>query len=421
MKEAMRRRKRTQEGQLFKAGGWWYLRYYDSRVMYGELRRVRIAKKLALVKGTTKAKARELARPTLNSVNEPRRYAPETAVKLLDFVKGVYLPRMEEQRRPSTYCGYRDLWENHLKPRCADLWLREMRTCQIQRILDDAAREGTLGRNSIKHLKVALSGIFKFAKQQGYFDGENPVRDTVIPAARESRETYAYSLEEITQILAALPEPAATIFAVAAFTGARRGEIRGMLWENYVNGDIRITQSIWHGHVTAPKTRKSTGAIPIIAQLANRLELHRARLGWATSGPMFPNDAGNPMDLNNLVNRIIVPSLTRCADCRKGKGEHVLVNHAFNQDETLPKWHGWHAARRSLGTNLYRLGVPEKTIQAILRHANVSTTATYYIKTAAADTQAAMAKLETELIGQQMGNDGGTRSERHNSETTPNQ
>lgn len=33
-----------------------------------------------------------------------------------------------------------------------------------------------------------------------------------------------------------------------------------------------------------------------------------------------------------------------------------------------------------LGTNLYRLGVPEKDIQAILRHANVDTTLTYYVK-----------------------------------------
>ena len=33
-------------------------------------------------------------------------------------------------------------------------------------------------------------------------------------------------------------------------------------------------------------------------------------------------------------------------------------------------------------------------IQRILRHANVSTTATYYIKTAAEDVRKAMAKLE---------------------------
>ena len=54
---------------------------------------------------------------------------------------------------------------------------------------------------------------------------------------------------------------------------------------------------------------------------------------------------------------------------------------------------------RGLGTNLYRLGVPEKTIQAILRHANVSTTNTYYIKSAADDTRVAMAKLEKFVIG----------------------
>lgn len=135
---------------------------------------------------------------------------------------------------------------------------------------------------------------------------------------------------------------------------------------------------------------------------------------------MFPNDAGKPTDLNNLVNRVIVPNLNRCADCRRGKDEHAPADHEFKLDERLPKWRGWHAARRGLGTNLYRLGVPEKTIQAILRHANVSTTARYYIKTAAADTQAAMAKLESELIGQQSGNDGEIRSESLDLETTPN-
>ena len=41
----------------------------------------------------------------------------------------------------------------------------------------------------------------------------------------------------------------------------------------------------------------------------------------------------------------------------------------------------------------------KKTIQAILRHADVSTTNTYYIKSADDDTRAAMAKLERLVIG----------------------
>jgi integrase len=399
-------RRRQQDGYIFKARGTWYLRYFDTRVIDGEVKRVRIAKQLAPVTGITKTKARDLARPIMAQINQPQ-HAPETVVSLTDFVERVYLPRMEQQKRPSTVKGYRDIWANHLKARSTGLWMREIRTCDVQRILDEIARLGLLGSNSLRHIKSQISGIFSYAKQQGYFDGENPARNTGIPPARRSEETYAYSLEEIGRILALLPEPAATVFAVAAFTGARRGEIRGLLWENYQNGEIQITRSIWRGHITEPKTRKSRGAIPVIAPLARRLEFHRIRCGNPTSGVMFPNLNGSPIDLGNVLNRAILPTLNRCVICGRAKqdcgrpknGRQATPAHSFERDTSLPEWHGWHAARRGLGTNLYRLGVPEKTIQAILRHANVSTTNTYYIKSAADDTRAAMAKLENLVIG----------------------
>ena len=55
-------------------------------------------------------------------------------------------------------------------------------------------------------------------------------------------------------------------------------------------------------------------------------------------------------------------------------------------------WHGWHG-----GTcyNLYRLGVSDKVIQQVLRHANVTTTMNIYVKTATADAENAMKTLET--------------------------
>jgi hypothetical protein len=114
----------------------------------------------------TKAKARELAKPTLIKVNQPDR-TPETAVSLIDFVERIYLPRMEQQKRPSTVKGYRDIWTNHLKGRSAGLWMREIRTCDIQRVLDDIALPGVLRGNSLRHIKSQISGIFSYAKQQG--------------------------------------------------------------------------------------------------------------------------------------------------------------------------------------------------------------------------------------------------------------
>jgi integrase len=59
-----------------------------------------------------------------------------------------------------------------------------------------------------------------------------------------------------------------------------------------------------------------------------------------------------------------------------------------------PEWYGWHAFRRGLATNLHDLGVPDKTIQAILRHANVAVTQNSYIKTLDSQNIAAMRQLE---------------------------
>ena len=104
-----------------------------------------------------------------------------------------------------------------------------------------------------------------------------------------------------------------------------------------------------------------------------------------------------PLSLTSVVNRVILPALNRCEHCAKGVSAHAGADHPYKRDESIPEWHGWHAARRGLGSNLYRLGVPDMVIQRILRHANVSTTASYYIKSAADDVRNAMAKLENQI------------------------
>ena len=95
---------------------------------------------------------------------------------------------------------------------------------------------------------------------------------------------------------------------------------------------------------------------------------------------------------------MILPALNRCGSCGKAESDHeASAIHNYKGDACLPEWHGWHAARHGPGSNLYRLGVPEKVIQNILRHANVSTTATYYIKTAADDVRTATTKLKKHI------------------------
>jgi integrase len=290
----------------------------------------------------------------------------ERVLTIGEFAEKVYLPSVEKHKRPSTAKSYRDIWEDHLSPLCHQFWLKDTRTYHVQGWLDQIG-EGKLSRNTLKHIKSVVSGMFTLAKQQNYFDGMNPAQNTAInPKAAEPEETYAYSLEEVQTYLALIPEPAATAFAIAAFAGLRHGEIQGLLWENYRNGEIFVSRSIWNGRISDPKTRSGRAAVPVIRQLADRLELHRLRCGNPASGPMFPNAAGNPRALSSLVNRVILPALIRCETCHKPDGEcEHKTPHKYQRDAAFPEWHGWHAARRGLGSNLYRLGVPEKVIQRI--------------------------------------------------------
>ncbi len=363
-------RTRKQEGQIIRIGDRWYVRYWERRNVSGTIERKRVTHQLGPV--TTRSK-----RPPADIVNEAERHMAtinsgtipaDRIVTISDFVDRVYLPWVELHKRPSTVKGYRDIWEDHLKPLCGEVWLKDARTFHVQGWLNQIAGS-KLSRNTLKHIKSTVSGIF----------------------------TLANSLEELQTIISLLPEPAATAFAVAGYMGLRHGEIQGLLWENYRGGEIFVSRSIWNGRVTDPKTRKGRAPIPVVRQLAERLEMHRLRCGNPQSGPIFANAAGKPLALTSVVNRVILPSLNRCNQCGKAELGHLNSEHKYERDAGIPNWHGWHAARRGLGSNLYRFGVSDMVIQRILRHANVSTTATYYIKTAADDVRSAMAKLESQL------------------------
>ena len=76
---------------------------------------------------------------------------------------------------------------------------------------------------------------------------------------------------------------------------------------------------------------------------------------------------------------------------------HLAVE--FQQDKHLPVWRGWHAFRRGLATNLYALGVPDKEIQAILRHSNIAVTQSFYIKALTESQVSAM-----DLVGEEFEN-----------------
>jgi len=199
-------------------------------------------------------------------------------------------------------------------------------------------------------------------------------------------------------MLDATPEPARTLIAVAAFTALRRGELRGLRWEDYRNGEIHVSRSIWSGHETDPKTEESKNPVPVIPKLTAILSEHRKGQGNPISGWIFPNGAGKAADPNNMLQRLILPALAVCGVCAKLESEHdAKTDHEYRRNDILPLWRGWHSFRHGVATNLNRLGVPDKIIQRVLRHSDVAVTQAAYIKPEDSDSKAAMEKLESAL------------------------
>jgi len=224
-------------------------------------------------------------------------------------------------------------------------------------------------KKTLHKLKSILSGIFKLAIQQEYRLGSNPMRETSLPRAQASAETIAYTLDEVLAMLRLVPEPSRSAIAVAAFTGLRRGEIEGLLWENYDGETLAVTRAMWQGIAGEPKTKQSKASVPVIPALRKFLDQHRLSSGNPTCGIMFVTRNSTPLSMNNLLNDQIRPALDRCA-CGLEKIKHGGAEHDYTRDKARPEWHGFHAFRRGLATNLHALGVDDLTIQRILRHSN---------------------------------------------------
>lgn len=389
---------REQEGYGYQRSGSWYWRWRETVIENGQPVRRHMAKKIAPVAPEHKRLKRpppeieKLAKELLRPINAGT-ISIQSTQDLVEFVEQTYFPSITQQHHASTVTGYRNRWRAYLKARCVGYRLREFRTVHGQQILNDIARQHpTLLRSTLSHLKALLSGIFTEAIRLGILDGQvsfdgniktvvgNPMRGVKVPKAPKGPPTHAYSLEEIGRILTVLHamsgSPAAFVVAATiAFAGLRRSELRGLRWEDYDGSELSIRRSAWELYIEDTKTADSEASVPVIGILAKILNAWREHCGNPEpSCYIFRSSKGTPLNINNLEKRLIRPVLR----------------------EAGVAWHGWHAFRRGLGTNLHEMGVDDLVIQRILRHANVKITQAYYIKTAPASAVAAMQLFETQ-------------------------
>jgi len=388
-----------QNGYIWRKGKNWYGRWWDDIIENGLVVRKQRARKLAEYSDRyrTDTDVRPLLDAILRPLNEGKT-RPEGTLSVSQFVEEHYLPFAEENFKPSTFAGYKKIWNVHLSPRLANVVVRDFRTVDAATLLAEIHRKHDLGRTTLKHIKSFLSGVFTYAKNQGVLDGENPVRDAMIPKkAATPEETHASTPDEVLAIMEALADAgqqqARAAVALMFFAGLRPGEARGIRWEDFDGKKLVVRQSVWNTYTTSPKTDGSIKPVPVIEPLKGILAELREADKNPESGPILRGPSGKPLDLHNLATRVVIPILKRCSVCRKIESDHGEADHDYKLDESLPKWHGWYSLRRGVGTAVANLS-NSLAAKGLLRHSSVSTTERHYIKDVPESTLEAMKMLE---------------------------
>jgi hypothetical protein len=108
-------------------------------------------------------------------------------------VDDLFFPHLKERVR-GTYRGYLARWESQLKPRCADMRLRDFRVLPAQQVIDGIHRQNPrMKYSTLGHLKNLLSLIFDEAERLELLPkgAGNPIKLVRLPDAPQDDETYA--------------------------------------------------------------------------------------------------------------------------------------------------------------------------------------------------------------------------------------
>jgi integrase len=219
--------------------------------------------------------------------------------------------------------GYRQIWAQHLAGHFGARTLQQYRAAWGSTFLDGLT--ATQGRNTLRHISALASSILSRAVAETRLRS-NPWNDVQFPESAAPASTPHYTWSEAEDVISALIDrvDCQLVMALACFAGLRPNELAALRWEDVDGEWLHIRRGIVGGKLDVPKTAESVRSIPLLPQVRIPLELWRQKSA-DTSGWIFPSDgtltaarivapemqhlAGgrSPMDLHNLVKRVIRP------------------------------------------------------------------------------------------------------------------
>ena len=243
----------------------------------------------------------ELAR-----INSPA-YRPGRVATLQEFVER-WRREVLSQRKPST----RHAAESHLKiqilPILGKMKLNEIGVEQQQAFVTRLS--GTVSRKTLLNILGTISSILTTAQNWGYICEALKLRKLALPERAIHQEAHSFTEDQARAIIGEAKGQFRVMFAIAAMSGLRAGEILGLQIGDFdfENRLLAVRRSIWRGQIQTPKTVNSQAVLPLPDSLAEIVKQHVARV----KGPwLFLNRRGKLFIAENVVRQALRPILDK--------------------------------------------------------------------------------------------------------------
>ncbi len=268
--------------------------------------------------------------------------------------------------RPRTYHSYQHYLVNHAYEEIGKLRLQQLRSHDVQAMLDSR----DMAPRSVKALRDILRNALNDAVRWGECE-RNPAAHAQ-PPTQKRQPVAAMTAEQAQALLKQMKgHQLEGLFRLALAVGLRRSEALGLKWEDVDldNARLQIRRGLHRAPkagivIEEPKSETSRRDIALPKMAVDALRAHRKRQTeerlrtgprWEETGHVFTDSRGRPVDPD-------------------------VVTHAFKEvarDAKLPTL-TLHQLRHGAATLMLAQGVPLRIVQETLGHSSITITADTY-------------------------------------------
>ncbi len=300
---------------------------------------------ITMPKGTKKAKAEEELRNKLVQVGKGVFLSDPQTPLFLEVARD-WLEYKKLNLRATTW----EVYEGHVRNHFHDLNLLKINRISIATVENFMTARQVQGMNfsTLRKILVTLGQILGFAVRRRYLD-YNPLKDAERPKAQfQINEGEADDLEvmriltpsQIKDFLSQKIDPKyQMLFTLAIFTGARQGELLGLKWSDvdWENRQVCIQRTFNKGRFFPPKTRASRRRIDLAPKVLSELRKWKLACPLNELDLVFPNEAGQPINYSNMVQRHFFPTLkmARLSRIRFHDLRHTYASLLLDQGENI--------------------------------------------------------------------------------------